>query len=83
MHQLVCFVERFSSFGKAQLNGDGSENEIEIALGKGTAPRDVLKACLDSGVALSHFAVEEPSLHDVFVHLVGRQAAGAPQESQP
>jgi ABC-2 type transport system ATP-binding protein len=76
-------VERFSNFGKAQMKGDGSENEIEISLGGGVAPRDVLKACLDSGVALSHFAVEEPSLHDVFVHLVGPQAAGAAQEARP
>ena len=65
------------------MNGNGSENEIEIALGSGAAPRDVLKACLDSGVALSHFAVEEPSLHDVFVHLVGRQAAGIVPETRP
>ena len=75
--------ERFSSFGKAQLNGEGSENEIEIALSKGSAPRDVLKACLDSGVGLSHFAVEEPSLHDVFVHLVGPRAAGVLQGTRP
>ncbi len=76
--------DRLKSFGT--VTGDGADGDIEIALGPGIAPRDVLKLCIDSGAGLNNFAVEEPSLHDVFVHLVGaRGAEGLAQtaESHP
>ena len=34
-------------------------------------PQLILKTCFDKGIALSRFEFTEPSLHDVFVHLVG------------
>lgn len=37
-------------------------------------PQLVLKTCFDQGIALSRFDFTEPSLHDVFMHLVGDEA---------
>lgn len=37
-------------------------------------PQLILKTCFDKGIALSRFEFTEPSLHDVFVHLVGDDA---------
>jgi ABC-2 type transport system ATP-binding protein len=34
----------------------------------------VLRHCFDHQIALSRFEFSEPSLHDVFMHLVGEQA---------
>jgi ABC-2 type transport system ATP-binding protein len=79
---------RFEAFGPMTTAQDGADQDIEITLLDGATPRDLLKVCLDAsagtGGGLSHFAVLEPSLHDVFVHLVGRDAAGVTQtEARP
>lgn len=37
-------------------------------------PQDILKKSFDLGIALNRFEFTEPSLHDVFVHLVGDDA---------
>jgi ABC-2 type transport system ATP-binding protein len=70
--------DRLERFGT--VTGGGADQDIEIALGEGVAPRDVLKLCIDTGTGLNNFSVQEPSLHDVFVHLVGaRDAEGLSQ----
>lgn len=43
----------------------------EIALSPGTAPGHLLQACTSQGFALRAFESQKPSLHDVFIHLVG------------
>jgi len=37
-------------------------------------PQDILKKSFDRGISLTRFEFTEPSLHDVFVHLVGDEA---------
>lgn len=37
-------------------------------------PQDILRTCFERDIALSRFEFTEPSLHDVFVHLVGDDA---------
>ena len=37
-------------------------------------PQLILKTCFERGIALNRFEFTEPSLHDVFVHLVGDDA---------
>lgn len=37
-------------------------------------PQHILKACFERGIGLNRFEFTEPSLHDVFVHLVGDEA---------
>jgi ABC-2 type transport system ATP-binding protein len=43
----------------------------EISLSPGTAPGHLLHACTSQGFALRAFESQKPSLHDVFIHLVG------------
>ncbi len=37
-------------------------------------PQDILRTCFERNISLSRFEFTEPSLHDVFVHLVGDDA---------
>ena len=43
-----------------------------LDLNEGTDGRALLAACFDRGVPLTHFDLAPPSLHDVFVSLVGQ-----------
>jgi ABC-2 type transport system ATP-binding protein len=43
----------------------------DLTLFPGADPGDVLQGCFDAGVRLRRFDLHQPSLHDVFVHLVG------------
>jgi len=43
----------------------------EVSLKPGVAPGDLLQACTAQGFALRSFESHRPSLHDVFIHLVG------------
>ncbi|MBB4212633.1 ABC transporter ATP-binding protein [Rhodothalassium salexigens] len=49
----------------------------ETRLAAQQSVQQILKQCLDSGVDLSGFTVIEPTLHDVFVDLVGEDARQA------
>jgi len=50
----------------------------DVALAPGATPGDLLQTCTRTGFALRGFESHRPSLHDVFIHLVG-----AGQETQP
>ena len=43
----------------------------DLTLQPGAAPGDLLEACFDRGIRLREFELHKPSLHEVFVHLVG------------
>ncbi|MFC1706283.1 ABC transporter ATP-binding protein [Planctomycetota bacterium] len=49
----------------------------ELQLGDNADGQVVLQACFDNGIRLRHLDDTEPSLHDVFVHLVGPEAREA------
>jgi len=49
--------------------------EWEIILRAGADPQSVLSACFTLGLPLTSFHATQPSLHDVFVHLVGAEVA--------
>jgi len=53
----------------------------ELRLTRGTSVETVLSACMSRNIRLTHFTTLDPSLHDVFVHLVGREQAGDIQET--
>ncbi|MDQ3245839.1 MAG: ATP-binding cassette domain-containing protein [Pseudomonadota bacterium] len=55
----------------------GGWREWTVSLRPGTKPGDVLEHCSAKGIALRRFDEQRPSLHDVFLHLVG------PQEARP
>jgi ABC-2 type transport system ATP-binding protein len=46
-----------------------------IRIEESANPQRILEKCFSSGIALSRFDHTEPSLHDVFVALVGAEAA--------
>lgn len=47
----------------------------EVELPSGTDPQELLRELVRSGVRLARFELVEPSLHKVFIDLVGRDAA--------
>lgn len=46
----------------------------EIRIHEGTDPQLILQCCFDNSIALTRFDYTQPSLHDVFVQLVGNAA---------
>ena len=40
-------------------------------------PQAILQACFERGVRLRSFMLREPTLHEVFMHLVGPEAKEA------
>ena len=45
--------------------------EWDVTLAPGRVPADLLQHCTQTGFALRSFDLHRPSLHDVFLHLVG------------
>ena len=72
-------LEGFPGVDKAEGGADlgGGWREWTVALRPGVEPGDVLEHCSAKGLALRRFEERRPSLHDVFLHMVG------PQEAQP
>lgn len=48
---------------------DGWRN-WDLELGAGEDPADLLQACTDGAFPLRRFQTREPSLHEIFLHLV-------------
>jgi ABC-2 type transport system ATP-binding protein len=49
----------------------------ELRIRENAEPQAILRACFEKGVRLRSFNQSEPTLHDVFVHLVGPEAKEA------
>ncbi len=56
-------------------NVDGYGNYAEVILAKGVEPQQLLERAVASGIMLKRFQVMEPTLHNIFVNIVGREAA--------
>jgi ABC-2 type transport system ATP-binding protein len=50
------------------------EDAWHLTLDEGQSAQLLLGACFKAGLQLTRFEANEPSLHDVFVHLVGNEA---------
>ena len=61
------FVARIQDFGQ----------QAELELAPGADAQEILKALVDSGARLARFELATPSLHKIFVDLVGPEAATA------
>src|SRR5216117_491580 len=82
-HVIVVFDG--SQGGAQQLFGDrrlvakvqdfGQQAEVELA--DGADPQEILRGLVNSGARLSRFELASPSLHKIFVDLVGPEAATA------
>lgn len=55
------------------LTKDDYGNVVEIQLKKGGDSQKILKAAI-SGATIRKFEIKEPSLHDIFINTVGREA---------
>jgi ABC-2 type transport system ATP-binding protein len=51
--------------------------EWDVRLEPGGDPGDLLQACTERGFALRRFEQSRPSLHDVFIHIVGGEEGRA------
>ena len=56
----------------AAAEDSGGQWQVEIS--EDLNPQEILRHCFEKQVSLSRFEFVEPSLHDVFVHLVGEDA---------
>jgi ABC-2 type transport system ATP-binding protein len=56
---------------------DDGWQEWDIKLKPGVSPGDLLQLCTERGVALRKFDVQRPSLHEVFLQIVGEPEARA------
>jgi ABC-2 type transport system ATP-binding protein len=59
----------------AKVQDFGQQAELELA--PGADAQLILKALVDSGARIAHFELASPSLHKIFVDLVGPEAATA------
>lgn len=53
---------------------DSHAGGYAIEVSEGLKPQDILQHCHEKNILLTRFEFSEPSLHDVFVHLVGEEA---------
>jgi ABC-2 type transport system ATP-binding protein len=60
-----------------ELAASSGTKDWEIRLREQTSAQAILERCFASGSVLRRFDHSEPSLHDVFVALVGAEAAAA------
>ena len=56
---------------KALGAGDAGWTRYELVLETGTSAGDILERCTAQGFALRSFDIHQPTLHEVFIHLVG------------
>jgi ABC-2 type transport system ATP-binding protein len=61
----------------AERGGNDGWIEWEVSLAPGADPGDLLQACTERGFALRRFEQSRPSLHDVFLHIVGGEEGRA------
>ena len=59
----------------AKADDYGSYAEVELA--EGADPQVILQRLVEQGVRLTRFELAEPSLHKIFVDLVGQEAMHA------
>lgn len=54
--------------------GGENDSQWQIEISEQLNPQEILRHCFEQQLTLSRFEFTEPSLHDVFVHLVGDEA---------
>ncbi|MCH8265669.1 MAG: ATP-binding cassette domain-containing protein [Proteobacteria bacterium] len=53
---------------------ESASKEWRLQISERVNPQDILRSCFERSINLSRFEFTEPSLHDVFVYLVGESA---------
>lgn len=71
-------IENIVPIFREDESGNESEGAVakqwQVEIDEVINPQDILQTCFKRGIALNRFEFTEPSLHDVFVHLVGSEA---------
>ena len=63
--------------GVEDMQRAGDDGGYDLRIGEQARPEAILQAAFQRGISLRRYEVIEPSLHDVFVHLVGPEAKEA------
>ncbi|MDH3284799.1 MAG: ATP-binding cassette domain-containing protein [Acidobacteriota bacterium] len=61
--------------GQAVQDDGAPPGTWDLTVEEGLDSQSLLQVCFESGIRLKNFDRSDPTLHDVFVHLVGRDAA--------
>ncbi len=72
----IARIEGICEASERETLGDGWTS-YDLRLDPATAPEEVLERCSAARLPLRRFEARRPSLHDVFVHLVGDDREGA------
>ena len=67
-------LERLPGVQSAVAVEDGGPPRFELTMAGDAHPQDLLRHCFREGVELTSFEHHEPTLHEVFLHLVGEEA---------
>ncbi|MDA1372170.1 MAG: ATP-binding cassette domain-containing protein [Proteobacteria bacterium] len=70
--RLLPGINSIEAMHSAQEQGESSSWILQIS--EELNPQNLLRTCFERGIALNRFEFTEPSLHDVFVHLVESDA---------
>lgn len=73
----VQAVRPLDDRGEPLAEGAAATGHWELDIGESTDSQSILEACFQGGIRLKQFDHSEPSLHDVFVKLVGPEAREA------
>jgi ABC-2 type transport system ATP-binding protein len=71
----VLSVSRLTANGAGE--AEGAPPRWELKIRESADPQSILQTCFARGIRLRSFNQSEPTLHDVFVHLVGPEAKEA------
>ncbi|MDP1932958.1 MAG: ATP-binding cassette domain-containing protein [Gammaproteobacteria bacterium] len=67
---IICATEKFAT----DATDTSGTRHWEIQIQEHANPQLILQRCFENGIPLTRFDYTQPSLHDVFVHLVGSDA---------
>ena len=71
----VLSISRLEANGAA--GSEGAPSRWDLKIRESADPQSILQTCFAKGIRLRSFNQSEPTLHDVFVHLVGPEAKEA------
>ena len=77
LDSITAIPEVLSVAQLTRRNGEGNSIHWEIQLREHANPSAILQACFERGIQLRGFQQTEPTLHEVFVRLVGPEAREA------
>ena len=72
--QSITQIEGVVSVKPAANESAQAAKEWLVEITEAVNPQDILRHCFEASINLNRFEFSEPSLHDVFVHLVGDEA---------